>query len=146
MTSAQRQGGEVFTREIGMQLDSLDHLVLTVRDLEASIAFYERALGMRVVRPERGPAALHYGTQKIHLHGAGHEFNPKSVHPTPGSGDLCFLTSTPVDDWIPHLAGVGATVELGPVPRQGAQGPIRSIYLRDPDGNLIEIANPVQPA
>ena len=129
-----------------MQLDSLDHLVLTVRDLEASIAFYERGLGMRVVRPERGPVAIHYGTQKLHLHLAGHEFNPKAVHPTPGSGDLCFLTAVPVEEWITHLAAQGVTTEIGPVPRMGAQGPIRSIYLRDPDGNLIEIANPAAPA
>ncbi|MDU8910178.1 VOC family protein [Aestuariicoccus sp. MJ-SS9] len=127
------------------RVQSLDHLVLTVRDLDRAIAFYRDVLGMRAdaFTPADGSRrwALSFGTQKINLHLAGAEFDPKADAPTPGSADLCFLSETGLETWQQHLAGLGVAVLEGPVDRTGAQGPIRSIYLRDPDGNLIEIAN-----
>ncbi len=125
-----------------MKVNSLDHLVLTVRDLQATIDFYTRALGMQEVSFGGGRKALAFGRQKINLHLAGHEFEPKAERPTPGSGDLCFLTDTPVAQYVAHLATLGIEVIEGPVTRTGAVGPLLSIYLRDPDSNLIEIANP----
>ena len=122
-------------------LTGLDHLVLTVASLEDSIAFYTRVLGMTEVTFGAGRKALSFGHQKINLHEAGREFDPKADHPTPGSADLCFLTDRPLADVQAHLAACGVTVEEGPVDRTGAEGPIRSVYIRDPDGNLIEIAN-----
>jgi catechol 2,3-dioxygenase-like lactoylglutathione lyase family enzyme len=124
-----------------MQVDSLDHLVLTVRDLQASIDFYTRALGMSEVTFGAGRKALAFGTQKINLHLAGKEFEPKAERPTPGSADLCFLTATPVEQYAQHLAALGIEIVEGPVARTGAVGPLLSIYVRDPDDNLIEIAN-----
>jgi len=124
-----------------MNVKSLDHLVLTVRDLAAAIDFYTRALGMREISFGAGRKALAFGTQKINLHLAGHEFEPKAQHPTPGSADLCFLTDTPVDQYAAHLRSLGFDVIEGPVARTGATGPLLSIYLRDPDSNLIEISN-----
>jgi catechol 2,3-dioxygenase-like lactoylglutathione lyase family enzyme len=124
-----------------MNVRSLDHLVLTVRDLQAAIDFYTRALGMQEVSFAGGRKALGFGTQKINLHLAGREFEPKAQHPTPGSADLCFITDTPVEDYAKHLATLGIAVIEGPVARTGAVGPLWSIYVRDPDLNLIEIAN-----
>lgn len=128
------------------KLASLDHLVLTVADLDATLAFYSTVLGMRPVPFDPDAAkprwALHFGTQKINLHLKGAEIEPKSDHPTPGSGDLCFLSSAPLSDWQGHLQGQGVRVLDGPVPRTGATGPLISLYIRDPDGNLIEIATP----
>lgn len=123
-----------------MQLDRLDHLVLTVADIETTCAFYERALGMTRVSFGAGRVALQFGRQKLNLHQAGREFEPKALRPTPGSADLCFVTSQPIEAIIAHLEAVGVTIELGPVARTGALGPIQSLYLRDPDGNLLEIA------
>jgi len=120
----------------------LDHLVLTVRDLDATIRFYTEALGMTEVTFNGDRTALAFGNHKINLHVAGHEFEPKAAHPTPGSADLCFLTNTPLTEITARLRALDVPIELGPVPRTGATGPIMSIYLRDPDGNLIEIANP----
>lgn len=128
-------------------LASLDHLVLTVADSDVSIRFYEDVLGMtsEVFWPADGTrrTALMFGAQKINLHVAGAEFEPKARVAQPGSADLCFLTDTPLTDWQAHLDGLGVTIEVGPVPRTGATGPLLSIYLRDPDGNLIEISNAV---
>ena len=124
---------------------SLDHLVLTVADPEATARFYTEILGMReeAFRPADGTirTALRFGDQKINLHRAGAEFEPKAARPGAGTADLCFLSGTPLAEWRAHLAAHGVAVEAGPVPRTGATGPILSIYLRDPDGNLIEIAN-----
>jgi len=128
-----------------MRVASLDHLVLTVRDLQAAIDFYTRALGMQEVTFAGGRKALSFGTQKINLHLAGHEFEPKAERPTPGSADLCFLTDTPVEQYAAHLASLGIAVIEGPVARTGAVGPLWSIYVRDPDLNLIEIANLKEP-
>ncbi len=124
-----------------MPITRLDHIVLTVRDLDATLRFYTGALGMIEVTFGDGRKALAFGDQKINLHRAGHEFEPKAVRPTPGSADLCFLADVPVDAIAADLATKGVAVEIGPVARSGATGPITSIYLRDPDGNLIEIAS-----
>jgi catechol 2,3-dioxygenase-like lactoylglutathione lyase family enzyme len=124
-----------------VRIESLDHLVLTVRDVEATAAFYSSVLGMRVVTFGDNRKALAFGTQKINLHLAGREFEPKAAAPTPGSADLCFLTAEPLDRVIEHLRSCGVAVIEGPVARTGATGPIRSVYFRDPDGNLIEVAN-----
>lgn len=124
-----------------MRLDQIDHLVLTVRDLGDTIAFYTRVLGMEEVTFGDARKALTFGTQKINLHEAGREFEPKALHPKPGSADLCFLTAEPLPRVMKHLEACGVDVLEGPIERTGAQGPIESIYIRDPDGNLLEIAN-----
>jgi len=126
-----------------MKIDSLDHLVLTVADIEATCAFYQRVLGMEVVTFGAGRKALAFGVQKINLHQAGREFEPKAQRPTPGSADLCFLTSVPLAEVQNHLVACGVTVTEGPVQRTGAQGPILSVYFRDPDLNLIEVSNQI---
>jgi len=124
----------------GLAVEALDHLVLTVADIDATCAFYERVLGMTPVTFAGGRRALAFGGQKINLHQAGAEFEPKAARPTPGSADLCLLVSGPIDAVVDHLAAERVAVEEGPVARTGARGPITSVYLRDPDGNLIEIA------
>jgi catechol 2,3-dioxygenase-like lactoylglutathione lyase family enzyme len=135
---------EEFTEEGSVPpvtITGLDHLVLTVADLDRTIAFYQRVLGMRPVTFGQGRRALAFGPSKINLHQAGHEFTPRAAHPVPGSADLCLVTSTPLDEVVAHLGASGVPVEEGPVPRTGAQGPMTSVYLRDPDQNLIEIAS-----
>ena len=127
-----------------MKIDSLDHLVLTVADIELSCTFYSRVLGMEVVTFGADRKALAFGSQKINLHQAGHEFEPKAHRPTPGSGDLCFLSSVPLPQVQAHLEACGVAVLEGPVRRTGAMGPILSVYFRDPDLNLIEVSNPLQ--
>ncbi|KRH99807.1 VOC family protein [Curvibacter sp. PAE-UM] len=124
-----------------MRIDSLDHLVLTVADVAATCTFYQRVLDMEVVTFGAGRKALAFGAQKINLHQAGREFEPKAQRPTPGSADLCFLTSVPLAQVQAHLAAAGVTITEGPVQRTGAQGPILSVYFRDPDLNLIEVSN-----
>jgi catechol 2,3-dioxygenase-like lactoylglutathione lyase family enzyme len=124
-----------------MEIDRLDHLVLTVRDIAATCHFYERVLGMQVVTFGTARTALRFGRQKINLHQHGYEFEPKARHPKPGSADLCFITTTPLAQVLAHLESCGVVVEEGPVQRTGATGPIVSVYIRDPDGNLIELAN-----
>jgi catechol 2,3-dioxygenase-like lactoylglutathione lyase family enzyme len=121
-------------------ITDLDHLVLTVRDLDATVRFYVEGLGMRLVTFDEGRKALHFGSHKINLHVAGHEFEPKANHPVPGSAHLCFLTEQPLVKVSERLASLGYSVIEGPGPSTGAIGPIRSIYFRDPDGNLVEIA------
>ena len=123
------------------KIDRLDHLVLTVRDLNATLDFYSRVLGMTVFTFGQDRKALRFGQQKINLHQAGAEFEPKAARPAPGSADLCFITPTPLTEVIQHIEASGVAVEVMPSERTGALGPIRSIYLRDPDGNLIEISN-----
>lgn len=123
-----------------MTPDRLDHLVLTVRDPDATCEFYRRALGMAVVTFGQGRLALRFGAQKINLHQSGRELELKAERPTPGSADLCFLTDEPLEAWVRHLAASGVGIVGGPVRRTGALGPIESVYVRDPDGNLLEIA------
>ena len=126
-----------------MKIDRLDHLVLTVTDLQRTADFYVRVLGMELIRFGNGRTALAFGTQKINLHLYGNEFEPKAQVPLPGSADLCFLTSIPIEDVLSHLGLCGVEVLEGPVMRTGATGPIRSVYFRDPDLNLIEVSNSV---
>lgn len=121
----------------------LDHLVLTTADLEGCIDFYTRVLGMQLQTFGAGRKALRFGNQKINLHVKGREHEPKAHRPTPGSLDLCFMAKVPLAQVIAHLHQVGATLVEGPVMRTGATGPIRSVYLRDPDANLIEISEQV---
>ena len=124
-----------------MRIDALDHLVLTVTDVEASLAFYSRVLGMEIVTFGEGRKAIAFGAQKINLHQAGLEFEPKAAQPLPGSADFCLLTQVPMTRVLEHLAASAVAVVQGPVRRTGATGPLLSVYIRDPDGNLIEIAN-----
>ncbi|MCX3059081.1 VOC family protein [Streptomyces sp. GXMU-J5] len=123
-----------------MRVTGLDHLVLTVADIERTVDFYRRTLGMREVSFGEGRRALTFGTSKINLHEAGRELLPRATHPTPGSADLCLVTDTSQEQILAHLAACGVPVLEGPVPRTGAQGPFTSTYVRDPDGNLIEIS------
>ncbi|NJJ42287.1 VOC family protein [Paenibacillus sp. 7028] len=127
-----------------MSIDCLDHLVLTVRDIQKTITFYEKVLGMEIVSFGDGRHALHFGCQKINLHELGKEFDPKAQSPTPGSADLCFITSTPLSQVISHLETCRVPLVEGLVKRTGAQGPIESVYIRDPDLNLIEISNEIE--
>jgi catechol 2,3-dioxygenase-like lactoylglutathione lyase family enzyme len=123
-----------------IRITGLDHLVLTVTDIERTVEFYERVLGMRPVTFGEGHRALAIGASKINLHRAGGELLPHATRPTPGSADLCLVTDIPQEQVLAHLTACGVPVLEGPVPRTGAQGPITSTYLRDPDGNLIEIS------
>ena len=123
-----------------MNIDRIDHVVMTVRDVDATCDFYARVLGMRVVTFAGGRKALAFGKQKINLHLAEREFEPKAAHPTPGSVDLCLITTGTLDDAIAQLALCGVPVLEGPVAKTGATGPLRSIYFRDPDANLIEVS------
>ena len=122
-------------------IERLDHLVLTVADIDRTCAFYAEILGLTVETFGQGRKALRFGDQKINLHPAGHEFEPKARKPTPGSGDLCFIATTPMTDIVADLQRSGVAIEVGPVEREGAAGRLVSVYIRDLDGNLIEIAN-----
>ena len=122
-------------------IDHLDHLVLTVKDIEATCKFYEQVLNMQVITFKGSRKALKFGQQKINLHQKGKEFEPKALQPTPGSADLCFIINTSIDSAIEHLNNCGVTVIEGPVSRTGATGKIQSVYFRDLDGNLIEVSN-----
>lgn len=119
----------------------LDHFVLTVANIDATCSFYGTVLGMDVTTFGQGRKALSFGDQKINLHQAGREFEPKALRPTAGSGDFCLITQTPLADVLEHLKLCDVPVEDGPVARTGALGPIVSVYIRDPDHNLVEIAN-----
>jgi len=123
-----------------MQIDRIDHLVLTVQDIDKTCDFYGRVLGMDIATFGDGRIALQFGGQKINLHQVGHEFEPKAAHPTPGSGDLCFITTAGPGEVLEHLHACNVGIVEGPVTRTGAQGRIESVYVRDPDGNLVEIA------
>ena len=124
-----------------MKISHLDHLVLTVADIEKTCQFYQSALNFEVVRFGEGRKALQFGTQKINLHQVGKEFEPKALQPTAGSADLCFIAETPLNEVIAHLQAQQIKIIEGPIERTGAMGKILSIYLRDPDQNLIEISN-----
>jgi catechol 2,3-dioxygenase-like lactoylglutathione lyase family enzyme len=124
-----------------MPVTRFDHIVLTVADIGRTCEFYRRALGMETVTFGEGRTALAFGNQKINLHQRGREFDLRAKRPTPGSGDFCLVTDEPLESVIAHLGAAGIAIEAGPVPRTGAAGPITSVYVRDPDDNLVEIAN-----
>ena len=119
----------------------LDHFVLTVADIDRTCAFYEAALGMKRRSFGDRRTALHFGNQKINLHAADNPIDPNVRHATPGSADLCFITATPVAQVMEHLKRLGIAVITGPGERAGARGRLMSVYVYDPDENLVEIAN-----
>ncbi|WNG47382.1 VOC family protein [Archangium minus] len=123
-----------------MRIDRIDHLVLTVRSIEHTCAFYSRVLGMEVVTFGEGRKALAFGNQKFNLHEVGKTFEPKAESPTPGAIDICLITRTPMTDVVKHLGAVGVPIIEGPLRRTGATGPILSVYFRDPDANLVEVS------
>jgi catechol 2,3-dioxygenase-like lactoylglutathione lyase family enzyme len=129
-------------REEGaVRVSRLDHLVLTVASIDATVSFYTGILGMTAVTFGAGRTALTFGTSKINLHEAGRELEPRALHPTPGSADVCFIVDDDIRELITELTDAGIAIEEGPVERTGATGPIVSCYLRDPDQNLIELSN-----
>jgi catechol 2,3-dioxygenase-like lactoylglutathione lyase family enzyme len=125
-------------------IDRIDHIVLTVTDIELTTQWYELVMGFErefFVGPEGQPRhALRFGQLKINLQDKATETPTKARVPTIGSGDFCLIASGPLDDFISHLQNIGVAIDVGPVPRRGALGPIRSVYLRDPDDNLVEVA------
>lgn len=126
---------------VAMNIDRIDHLVFTVNDIDTTVDFYTRVLGLEVVTFSEGRKALVFGAQKFNLHQRGKEFEPKAALPTPGAIDLCLISSTPLQQIVEELTQAGVLIEEGPVARTGAMGPIQSVYIRDPDQNLIEISN-----
>ena len=123
-----------------IRIDRLDHLVLTVASVERTCAFYGSVLEMQIEEFGKGRKALRFGNQKINLHERGQEFEPKARVPMPGSADLCFIAASPLEEVIARLNDLGIPIERGPVARAGATGELRSVYIRDPDENLIEVA------
>ena len=132
--------------DIQCRVRELDHLVLTVSSIPETVRFYTQVLGMRGQQFEVADGskrwALRFGQSKINLHQKGREFDPKAANPGTGTADLCFLTDAPIEDWVKHLTIHGIKIEDGPVARSGATGPMTSLYLRDPDRNLIEVSVP----
>jgi catechol 2,3-dioxygenase-like lactoylglutathione lyase family enzyme len=124
-----------------ISIDRIDHIVITAFDIERTLDFYARVMGMEPITFAGGRRGLAFGRQKINLHQAGREFEPKALKPTPGSMDLCFITETPLEEVIAQLKSQGVAIAEGPVPKTGALGPMTSVYFRDPDGNLIEVSN-----
>ncbi|MBE2164923.1 VOC family protein [Acinetobacter oleivorans] len=124
-----------------MKISHLDHLVLTVSNIETTCNFYQTVLGFEVITFKGDRKALKFGHQKINLHQLGNEFEPKALHPTSGSADLCFISDTSISEVVTHLNQLNIQIEEGPVERTGAMHPILSVYIRDPDQNLIEISN-----
>ncbi|WP_336345540.1 VOC family protein [Halalkalicoccus ordinarius] len=123
-----------------MEPTGIDHFVLTVSDVERACEFYERVLDCEVVTFGEGRRALRFGDQKVNLHPDGWDHEPKAERPTPGSGDFCVLTETPIEAVERELRDASVEIVEGPVERTGARGPIESVYFRDPDGNLVEVA------
>ena len=124
-----------------MNITNIDHIVLTVKDINVTVEFYESVLGMVAEIFSEDRVALRFGNQKINLHKQGQEFEPKANKPIPGSGDFCFITETQLDVAMEHVRSKGIEILEGPVARTGATGAIISFYFRDPDSNLIEVAN-----
>ena len=127
-----------------MRIDRLDHLVLTVRDIPTTLAFYERVLGMTPLRFAGDRWAVGFGAQKLNLHQADRPVDPNVRHATPGAADFCLITRTPLAQIMRELEGHGVPVVLGPVRRTGAAGELDSLYIYDPDENLVELSNPVE--
>ncbi len=123
-----------------MKIRNLDHLVLTVKSIDHALVFY-KSLGMKEITFGNNRKALAFGSQKINLHEAGKEFEPKAKIPTPGSADLCFIVETPLEDVIKELKKNNIKIIEGPIDRTGAKFKLRSVYVRDPDDNLIELSN-----
>lgn len=124
-----------------MNITHIDHIVLTVKNIDVTIIFYESILGMTAEKFGDGRRALTFGHQKINLHEQGKEFEPKAHNPMPGSADLCFITDTSIDIAMKHVSNNGVDILEGPLSRTGAVGNITSFYFRDPDNNLVEISN-----
>jgi len=124
-----------------IKIDRIDHVVLTVFDIERTLDFYQRVLGMEPVTFAGGRRGLAFGRQKLNLHQAGREFEPKALKPAPGTLDFCLITETPLADVMEALESHGVALIQGPVDKTGAMGPIKSVYFRDPDGNLVEVSN-----
>lgn len=124
-----------------MKIKSIDHIVLTVSDISQICRFYTQILGMEEITFSNNRKALKFGSQKINIHLKGHEYDPKAKQPTTGSADICLIVETSLDEVINRLRKYGIQIEGGPVERTGAQGALISIYIRDPDGNLIELSN-----
>ncbi|MBC8022434.1 MAG: VOC family protein [Burkholderiales bacterium] len=128
-----------------MHIDRIDHIVITAFDVERTLDFYSKVMGMEPITFAGGRRGLAFGRQKINLHQSGREFEPKALKPTPGSIDLCFITETPLGEVVAHLEAHGVVVAQGPVEKTGALGPMMSVYFRDPDGNLVEVSNYGEP-
>lgn len=126
-----------------MKVSHVDHIVLTVKDVEASARFYENVLGMERMIFGEGRVALKFGRQKINLHEYGNEFEPHADVPQPGSADLCFVIAMPVEGAMEYVKSQGVGIVEGPVQRTGATGALNSFYIRDPDSNLIELSNEI---
>jgi catechol 2,3-dioxygenase-like lactoylglutathione lyase family enzyme len=129
-----------------MKYERLDHTVLTVNDISVTVDFYTRVLGMEVLTFNslvNNRKALRFGNSKINLHQFGKEIQPTAKNPGPGTEHLCFIVSDPIEDVAVQVQANGAVIEEGPVERAGVLGPIKSIYVRDPDGNLIELSNAI---
>ncbi len=126
---------------MAIAVDRIDHLVLTVFDIDRTLEFYRRVLGMEPIAFAGGRRGLAFGRQKLNLHQAGREFEPKAMNPAPGAIDICFATETPLEEVVQHLKGCGVAIAEGPVQKTGALGAMMSVYFRDPDGNLVEVSN-----
>lgn len=126
---------------MAIAIDRIDHIVLTAFDVQRTLDFYSKVLGMEPITFAGGRRGLAFGRQKINLHQAGKEFEPKALKPVPGALDLCFITQTPLEEVMAQLKEHGVAISEGPVPKTGALGPMTSVYFRDPDGNLIEVSN-----
>ena len=124
---------------MAFSIDRIDHFVLTVANIQATSDFYSEVLGMEVVTAG-GRTALTFGEHKINLHQRGHEFEPKAAHPMPGSADVCLITESPMSEVVEYLNALRVHIEVGPVERNGAMGKMQSVYLRDPDRNLVEVS------
>ncbi|QKS00261.1 VOC family protein [Sphingomonas sp. CL5.1] len=121
-------------------IDRIDHFVLTATSIDATCEFYCRVLSFTRHSPDGKPTSLAFGQQKINVHQADRTFDPKALRPTPGAADFCLVTSTPIDEFAAHLERCDVQIEKGPIARTGAMGPMMSVYFRDPDGNLVEVA------
>lgn len=126
---------------MALAIDRIDHVVLTAHVVDRTIEFYSRVLGMEPVSFAGGRRGLAFGRQKINLHQAGREYEPRALTPTPGSLDLCFITETPLEEVVAHLKAEGVVIAQGPLEKTGALGAMMSVYFRDPDGNLVEVSN-----